>query len=116
MDQPFINYCVDKSGARRVSLTEALGKQTGFWARGLRTRLDPAEVDADNVAPGVYMPVIHWATFQVRPYMPLRSVWRYYRLMTSTHSERLMYFGRHDVLERIQHAVSKRVQLLGQRT
>jgi len=116
MDQPFINYCVDKSGVARVSLSDALGKQTGFWTRGLQTTLDPASVDANNLAPGVYMPVIHWATFQVKPYMPLRNLWRHYRFKTSTHAERLAYFGKHDVLERVHHIVSKRARLLIQKT
>ncbi|MEJ8811791.1 hypothetical protein WKW77_11990 [Variovorax ureilyticus] len=116
MDQPFINYCVDKSGVKRVSLTDALGKPTGFWAHGLQTDLDPAAVDASNVTPGTYRPVIHWATFQVKPYMPLRKLWRHYRLLTSTLSERLIYFGAHDVLERGRHVVSKRARRLIQST
>lgn len=115
MDQPFINYCVDRSGVKRVNLNEALGKQTEFWARGLRTDLRPEAVNASNVAPGVYMPVIHWATFQIKPYMPLRGLWRHYRLRSSSRLERLAYLARHDFLERAQHVVLKRAQLFAKK-
>ena len=115
MDQPFINYCVDRSGVKRVNLNDALGKRTEFWARGLHTDLDPGAVNASNVAPGVYMPVIHWATFQIKPYMPLRKLWRHYRLGSSSPLERLVYFARHDILERAQHMIVKRARSVTRR-
>ncbi len=108
-EQPFMNYCLDKTGLRMAWLADIVPDVAGFvWAAQtpIRRAHGIYRLHAAKRPPSAWprMPLLHWAGYRCDWRIPNRAIHLRYRLgACQTAHERLVYLWRFFEIERLSH-------------
>jgi hypothetical protein len=95
LEQPFVNYCMDRKRTRMRSFASA-SEDSIYWNwPGQAERLHVRALDQSRlqVYTDGHQPVsgMHWAGFSLGPQMPHYEIYRYFRFLSSTRIERVTW-------------------------
>ncbi len=94
MDQAFLNYCIDATDRNAVNAADRVPNLHSWsWAPATyKGHSDIYEIaDREGTFQGKRFPMIHWAGFELRSYMPHRELWLKYRLRNAPWLDKLNY-------------------------
>jgi hypothetical protein len=95
LEQPFVNYCLDRKHVRMASFASASAHQIYWNWPGQTERLRVSVVDKSRVHvhsdSGQFVSGVHWAGYSLDLRMPHYGIYRHFRLRSSTRLERLKW-------------------------
>lgn len=75
LDQPFLNYCIDRERIPSVRMSHLLGRETRTWAGDPRvTQPLPGGRCSADPADKAWLPFLHWAGYSIHWHMPYRNL------------------------------------------
>lgn len=121
-DQPFMNYLIDSSRVRKDAIQSVIpGTAASSWPNPRREGefifdAPGGPVWSDRCEPenaGKAVWLLHWAGFEVSPWMPFRNLWESYRFEGRGPSARSVFWGSWWVKNGLRYAHNRTTELIG---